>query len=232
MAVSSCDVTTKVPRGETKRVSTGQNLKVKCPVQHCGKSFNVGWSKFSATLANWEAIPDTENIKITQKYDKENVISYLSFEQVSINDDGLYQCTAGHNNEVVGHSINISVSEPNKGVENPDDDADSIDDGRSSLFIFLICVIIIFLIAAAIVWVPMCFHGWKQTWTCNNKNKAKISTHKTPESRAPSSPSLKTQISVLNDIYSSCKPGTTSPSPALTLTGNASEMKDVEAKLM
>ncbi|XP_054887520.1 B- and T-lymphocyte attenuator [Poeciliopsis prolifica] len=224
--VSSCDVTTKVRRREIKRVSPGQNLTVKCPVQHCGKSFNVGWFKFSATLANWEAIPDTENIKITQKYDKENVISYLSFEQVSINDDGLYQCTAGHGNEVVSHSINISVSESNKGVENPDDDAvgsGSIDDDLSSLSILLICVTITLLIAAAIVLVLMCFHGCKRTWTRNYKNQEQeISTHMIPElpkTIALSSPSLRTPTSVLNDIYSSNKPER-STSPGLALTGN------------
>ncbi|XP_032422617.1 uncharacterized protein LOC116722567 [Xiphophorus hellerii] len=226
--VSSCDVMAEVRRGETKRVSPGQNLTVECTVKHCGESFIVRWFKFSKTLKNWEAIPVMENIKITQKYNKENLISYLSLDQVSINDDGLYQCALGHSNEIVSHSINISVSELNKGVENTDNDADSIDDDRSSLSIFLICVTIIFVIAAAIVLILVCCHGWKQTWTCNNKNQAEISTHMIPElpkTSASSSPSLRTPFSVLNDIYSSSKPEktSTSTSPALALTGNVAD---------
>ncbi|XP_032422765.1 uncharacterized protein LOC116722684 [Xiphophorus hellerii] len=223
--VSSCDVMAEVRRGETKRVSPGQNLTVECPIKHCGESVIVRWFKFSKTLKNWEAIPVMENIKITQKYDKENLISYLSLDQVSINDDGLYQCALGHSNEIVSHSINISVSELNKGVENADNNADSIDDDRTSLSIFLICVTIIFVIAAAIVLILVCFHGWKRTWIRNNQiQEQEISTHMIPglpKMSAPASPRLRTQFSVLNDIYSSSKPErTTSSSPALALTGN------------
>lgn len=41
---------------------------------------------------------------------------------------------------------------------------------------------------------------------------------------APSSPSLQTQFSVLNDICSSSKPGRTSTSPALALAGNVADI--------
>ncbi|XP_016520629.1 B- and T-lymphocyte attenuator-like isoform X2 [Poecilia formosa] len=228
ITVSSCEVMAKVRRGATKRVSPGQSLTVECPVKHCGESFNVIWSKFSNTK-NWENISDTENIRITQKNGKENLISYLSFEQVSIDDDGLYKCALGHSSVFVSHAINISVSELNKGVENPDDvddevGSDSVGDDRSWLSVFLICIAVIFLIAAAIVFVLLCFQGWKRTWTHNNTNQEEISTHMIPElpkASAPSPPGLRTQFSVLNDIYSTRQPErTASASPALALTGS------------
>ncbi|XP_016520630.1 uncharacterized protein LOC103129492 isoform X3 [Poecilia formosa] len=220
----------EVLRGEAKRVSPGENLTVKCPVKHCGELFGVIWFKFSNTLETWENISDSENIRITQKDDKENLTSYLSFEQVSINDSGLYRCALGHSNEFTSHHINISVSELNKGVENPDDvddevGSDSVGDDRSWLSVFLICIAVIFLIAAAIVFVLLCFQGWKRTWTHNNTNQEQeISTHMIPElpkASAPSPPGLRTQFSVLNDIYSTRQPErTASASPALALTGS------------
>ncbi|XP_017159233.1 uncharacterized protein si:ch211-214p13.8 isoform X1 [Poecilia reticulata] len=244
----------EVLRGEAKRVSPGENLTVECPVKHCGESFSIIWFKFSNTLENWENISDTDNIRITQKDDKENLISYLSFEQVSINDDGLYRCALGHSNEFTSHHINISVSgiffprftcemlvfsplcesylfsfvaqELNNGVENPDDDSDSIGDDRSSLHFFLIGVTIVFPIAIAIVLILVCVQGWKQMWTCNNNNQEEKSTRMTselPETSASSSPSLRTQFSVLNNIYSSSKPERTSTSLALSLTGNVAD---------
>ncbi|XP_017159234.1 uncharacterized protein si:ch211-214p13.8 isoform X2 [Poecilia reticulata] len=218
----------EVLRGEAKRVSPGENLTVECPVKHCGESFSIIWFKFSNTLENWENISDTDNIRITQKDDKENLISYLSFEQVSINDDGLYRCALGHSNEFTSHHINISVSELNKGVENPDDDevgSDSIGDDRSWLSVFLICITVVFLIAAAIVLILVFFQGWKRTWTRYNKHQEQeISLHMIPElpkASAPSPPGLRTHFSVLNDIYSTRQPErTASASPALGLTGS------------
>ncbi|MED6255591.1 hypothetical protein ATANTOWER_011743 [Ataeniobius toweri] len=100
-----------VKRGTTTRISPGQSLTVECPVEHCGKLFNVTWCKFSHT-SNCEIIPNMENIKIRQKQDQNKLISYLSFTQVSIKDDGLYRCDLGFNHNSVGHAINISVSGP------------------------------------------------------------------------------------------------------------------------
>ncbi|XP_014858710.1 PREDICTED: uncharacterized protein LOC106927566 isoform X1 [Poecilia mexicana] len=216
----------EVLRGEAKRVSPGENLTVKCPVKHCGESFGIIWYKFSNTLETWENISDSENIRITQKDDKENLTSYLSFEQVSINDSGLYRCASGHSNEFTSHHINISVSELNKGVENPDDDADSIGDDRSTLHFFLIGVTIIFPIAIAIVLILVCVQGWKQMWTCNNKNQEEKPTRmlsELPETSASSSPSLRTQFSDLSNTCSSSKSERTSTSLALALTANVAD---------
>lgn len=106
---SSCEIMLEVKRGTTQRVVPGQNVNVSCPGKHCGKSLNVTWCKVSNTSC--EQILQTENIKINQSYEKDELISFLSFKHISIIDDGFYRCKImGNIHNVFSHSINISVS--------------------------------------------------------------------------------------------------------------------------
>uniref|UniRef100_A0A3Q2QVG6 Ig-like domain-containing protein n=1 Tax=Fundulus heteroclitus TaxID=8078 RepID=A0A3Q2QVG6_FUNHE len=93
-----------------KPTNTCENLTVKCPVKLCGKSFNVTWCKFSNTTI-CEIIPNMKNRSIRQEYHGDNLISYLTFNWVSINDDGLYRCDLGNGHKSVSHTINISHTE-------------------------------------------------------------------------------------------------------------------------
>ncbi|KAK5602821.1 hypothetical protein CRENBAI_025094 [Crenichthys baileyi] len=93
---------------------------------------------------------------------------------VSIKDDGLYRCDLGFNRDSVGHAINISVSDLNEGVENSDNfevDSNTPGDEDSWLPYFMICISIVLPVATVIVLTLVCFHGWKGTWSSNNKEQ-------------------------------------------------------------
>ena len=107
---ASCEVMLTVRRGTIRRVAPRENLKVSCPVKHCGESLDVTWCKV-VHINYCERIHKTENVEIRQNYGKDNLISYLSFKKVSVNDDGLYRCEViGRTPELFSHAINISVS--------------------------------------------------------------------------------------------------------------------------
>ncbi|XP_047227011.1 uncharacterized protein si:ch211-214p13.8 [Girardinichthys multiradiatus] len=178
-----------------------------------------------------------ENIEISQKQDQNKLISYLSFTQVSIKDDGLYRCDLGFNHNSVGHVINISVSDLNEGIENSDNfavDSNTSSDDYPWLPYFTICSSIVLLVTIVIVLTLVCFHGWKGTWTSNNRKQEEISTHTIPELPKTSvlfSPTVRTQSSVLNDVNSSRKvERTTSTSPPPAHIGNQPAVANTAAK--
>lgn len=109
---SSCEVKLMVHHGTTWRAVPQQRLTVPCPVKHCGESLNVTWCKQMDTgRCKW--INHTENVEITQneKHSKDKLISSLTFNRISIDDDGLYHCfIKGFKYELNSHIINISVS--------------------------------------------------------------------------------------------------------------------------
>lgn len=106
ITVSSCEVEIYVRRGTTKNVSPGQSLTIKCPIKHCGTISNVTWCKFFDTM-HCGNILKTENTEIREENKGIKLVSYLKFKQISIDDEGLYQCVFGHG---VSHVTNISVS--------------------------------------------------------------------------------------------------------------------------
>uniref|UniRef100_A0A3Q3J3C1 Ig-like domain-containing protein n=1 Tax=Monopterus albus TaxID=43700 RepID=A0A3Q3J3C1_MONAL len=103
-------------KGTTKKRAPNQSLTLKCPVRHCGESLDVTWCKLLAPN-HCDRIKETENIEITQdnntEYRKDQLISYLTFKQISVYDDGLYRCEltgSHHRYDQISHTINISVS--------------------------------------------------------------------------------------------------------------------------
>ncbi|KAM4557753.1 uncharacterized protein PAE49_012807 [Odontesthes bonariensis] len=121
---ASCDVMLTVRRGTIWRVASQESLTVSCPVKHCGDSLDVTWCKV-VHINRCERIHETENVEIRQIYKNDDLISYLSFKKVSVNDDGLYRCDLiGRTPELFSHAINISVSDENHGDETSVDDAD------------------------------------------------------------------------------------------------------------
>ncbi|XP_024860403.2 B- and T-lymphocyte attenuator isoform X1 [Kryptolebias marmoratus] len=221
---SSCDLFVEVKRGTTHRVVPGQSLTVSCPLKHCGQPLNVTWCKIFNTTS-CEQVLKLENVEIRQNYEKDELISFLSFKQVSMDNDGLYRCELmGNEPSVVGHSINISVSDLNHGADNADNKAavvtavsqggvDDIDGTNYSwLPYFIICVTILLLVITLTTLTLLCFFGRKRTWTCSYARQEKISTQaipNTPKTSARTSPALQTHLSVLNDIYCSNSAETT-----------------------
>ncbi|XP_037542108.1 B- and T-lymphocyte attenuator [Nematolebias whitei] len=240
---SSCEITLEVKRGTTQRVVPGQHVTVSCPGKHCGKSLNVTWCKVSNTIC--ERIRQTENIEISQNYGKDELISFLSFKHISIIDDGLYKCKIlGNKDKVVGHSINISVSDRNQGAKNDDnvaaasrssgDDDDGDDEKPDSwLPYFYICSIILLLVATVTVLTLLHFFGWKRTWTPNYPEHEKSSTHmipNIPQTSTPTSPVLQTHLSVLKEIYGSSLAETTTSSLSSPPTENQPPIANTTAK--
>ncbi|XP_030613225.1 LOW QUALITY PROTEIN: B- and T-lymphocyte attenuator-like [Archocentrus centrarchus] len=117
-----------IQRGETWRTVSQQNLTVSCPVKHCGESLKISWCKI-LNPSTCERISECGNVEMwkTQNHVGDELISYLSFKQVSIHDDGLYRCSVavGHSERIISHAINISVSDLHQWAENSDNNNDN-----------------------------------------------------------------------------------------------------------
>ncbi|XP_030614943.1 B- and T-lymphocyte attenuator-like [Archocentrus centrarchus] len=222
---ASCDVGIMIQRGKTWRTVPQQNLTVSCPVKHCGESLKITWCKILSP-STCERISEMENVEITQNHVGDELISYLSFKQVSIHDDGLYRCSVvkGHGERIISHAINISVSDLHQWAENSNN-----NDGKTGELLaaadnktvvwkpyLFIGVGIPFLILTLTAMTLLSFYDWKRVPTFNYVKGEEIPTHMIPDLpkwSPPSTPVLSTHLSILNDIHS---PRTTerSKSPA------------------
>nr|XP_020465076.1 B- and T-lymphocyte attenuator isoform X2 [Monopterus albus] len=220
-----------VQRGTTKKRAPNQSLTLKCPVRHCGESLDVTWCKLLAPN-HCDRIKETENIEITQdnntEYRKDQLISYLTFKQISVYDDGLYRCEltgSHHRYDQISHTINISVSDNSKGVEDLDSTSaeflrpadDEAVTWRPYLFI---CAGIALLVATLTAVAYLRFYNCKGIWI--NKPAKEMSTHMIPDlpKSPPSTPVLQAHFSILNDLYSPSSVGTQPAPPCLITNGN------------
>lgn len=232
---SSCEVEVMVRRGTTWRVVPQQRLTVPCPVKHCGELLNVTWCKEMDTGCAW--INHTENVEIRQNenHGKDELISSLTFNRISIDDDGLYHCyIKGFEFEQNSHIINISVSDLNQGIENSDNNAgfaelssdagDGDGDGEASwLPYFLICAGIALLVAVSTVLSYLRVHGFRRTVTFNNTKGQEMSNHMIPELPKGSPPLtlfLPTHCSGKNDHHSPSTTNIPTSQPSLAANGN------------
>ncbi|XP_069569742.1 uncharacterized protein [Brachyistius frenatus] len=227
---ASCDVALMVQRGSTWRTAPGQSLTVICPVKHCGQSLTVTWCKLLNTT-NCKQIIQTENVEIRQDNNlgMGESISSLSFNKISVHDDGLYRChLMGHKKEIISHSVNISVSDTNHGVENSDNKAaESLsaagDEAMSWLPYFTICVSLALLVVTLTALTLLRFYDWKRTMAYNHTKEKDMSTHMIPDLPKCSTPSatvLQTHFSASNSVYSPTTAETHNFPPALTPTRN------------
>ncbi|XP_026231580.1 B- and T-lymphocyte attenuator isoform X2 [Anabas testudineus] len=168
----SCEIVLMVQRHTTWKTPPQRSVTVGCPVKHCGESVTVTWCKV-LKMHHCEWINGSENVEIIQNYSKNELISYLTFKRISINDDGLYRCgLKEYKNNIISHTINISVSDLNKEVERTDrqqsdntaaESQTSPAHLESSWLPYLyICFSIAFVIAALTVLTHLCFHGQKR----------------------------------------------------------------------
>ncbi|XP_041858119.1 B- and T-lymphocyte attenuator [Melanotaenia boesemani] len=215
---TSCDVMLMVRRSTVWRAAPTNHLTVSCPVKDCGKSLNVTWCKVLSNN-NCKQINNAEDVEIRQTYEKEGLISYLSFKQVSVHDDGLYRCTLIREDlKVFSNAINISVSDEIQGVEHfsyragesPSAAGDEVD----WVPYFSICIGLAFLVTILTALTILCFHGWNRKWTSDAVKREEMPIHMIPtlpKRNIPSAPVLQTHFSILNDIYSSAETPTSPP---------------------
>ncbi|KAG7502754.1 B-and T-lymphocyte attenuator-like [Solea senegalensis] len=168
-----CEVMAKVHRGTTVIKIPQQSVTVSCPVVHCGKSLNVTWCKLSNT-GRCQQIGNTENVEIRQdSHLMDKLISYLTFKQISVYDDGLYRCELrGHGQSHISHLINISVSDMHQGVESDGSIAatslsQAVDESASWHPYFYICGGIALLVFTLTASTLLQFYGCQQV--PNNK---------------------------------------------------------------
>lgn len=98
-----------IRRGTTMKNAPWKPVTVSCPVKHCGKSLNVTWCKL-LDARNCERINETENVEVTQQYSHDELISSLTFKNISLDDGGLYRCELRGDKHEYSHTANISVS--------------------------------------------------------------------------------------------------------------------------
>nr|XP_043875172.1 B- and T-lymphocyte attenuator isoform X2 [Solea senegalensis] len=189
----------KVHRGTTVIKIPQQSVTVSCPVVHCGKSLNVTWCKLSNT-GRCQQIGNTENVEIRQdSHLMDKLISYLTFKQISVYDDGLYRCELrGHGQSHISHLINISVSDMHQGVESDGSIAatslsQAVDESASWHPYFYICGGIALLVFTLTASTLLQFYGCQQV--PNNK------------------PTQNQAQYILNDIYST---SALTPPPLIT----------------
>ncbi|XP_058478605.1 B- and T-lymphocyte attenuator isoform X2 [Solea solea] len=196
-----CEVMANVRRGTTVKKIPQQSVTVSCPVVHCGKSLNVTWCKLSNT-GRCQQIGNTENVEIRQDgHLKDKLISYLTFKQISVYDDGLYRCELhglANGESHISHHINISVSDMHQGLESDGSIAaaslnQAVDESASWHPYFYICGGIALLVFTLTALTLLQFYGCQQV----------------PNNKATQN---QTQY-VLNDIYSA---SALAPPPLIT----------------
>ncbi|XP_036426714.1 B- and T-lymphocyte attenuator [Colossoma macropomum] len=109
-----CVPAVRVRKNTVYRGSSKSLLRVPCPVTYCEEIPTVRWFRIKDTD---KSIPvsETDQVTVTQEWstaDEKEIISYLSFKSLSVQDDGIYRCAAaGSNSTSESHSINVSVSD-------------------------------------------------------------------------------------------------------------------------
>ncbi|XP_036430138.1 B- and T-lymphocyte attenuator-like [Colossoma macropomum] len=109
-----CVPAVRVRKNTVYRGSSKSLLRVPCPVTYCEEIPTVRWFRIKDTD---KSIPvsETDQVTVTQEWftaEEKEIISYLSFKSLSVQDDGLYRCAAaGSNSASESHNIKVSVSD-------------------------------------------------------------------------------------------------------------------------
>nr|XP_040041175.1 uncharacterized protein LOC120824356 isoform X12 [Gasterosteus aculeatus aculeatus] len=103
---TSCEMDVKVNQNTSFETFLGEDLRINCTVEFCSDSTpSVSWNKQKNNVRI--NISSSTHIKTEWKRLGDLVgMSFLIFQNVGINDSGLYQCEAGG---IVTHLINVSV---------------------------------------------------------------------------------------------------------------------------
>nr|XP_040041118.1 uncharacterized protein LOC120824356 isoform X6 [Gasterosteus aculeatus aculeatus] len=103
---TSCEMDVKVNQNTSFETFLGEDLRINCTVEFCSDSTpSVSWNKQENNVRI--NISSSAHIKTEWKRLGDLVgMSFLIFQNVGIDDSGLYQCKAGG---IVSHLINVSV---------------------------------------------------------------------------------------------------------------------------
>ncbi|KAI4888358.1 hypothetical protein NFI96_000293 [Prochilodus magdalenae] len=88
-------------------------LKISCPVEYCEEIPTVRWFRVDETGRS-VPVNQTDEITVTEERStaEREIISHLTFRNISIQDDGIYKCQVSaldYTSE--SHNINVSVSD-------------------------------------------------------------------------------------------------------------------------
>ncbi|XP_037395032.1 uncharacterized protein LOC119263587 [Pygocentrus nattereri] len=108
-----CVPAVRVRKSTVYKGSSKSPLRVPCPVSYCEQIPTVRWSRLDSD--QWIPVSETDQVTVTQDHStagEKEIISYLSFKNVSVQDGGLYRCVAaGSNSTSQSHNINVSISD-------------------------------------------------------------------------------------------------------------------------
>ncbi|XP_017568965.1 B- and T-lymphocyte attenuator-like [Pygocentrus nattereri] len=111
-----CVPAVRVRKSTVYRGSSKSPLRVPCPVSYCEQIPTVRWSRLDDS-DQWIPVSETDQVTVTQDHPtagEKEIISYLSFKNVSVQDGGIYRCVAaGSNSTSQSHNINVSISDTN-----------------------------------------------------------------------------------------------------------------------
>ncbi|KAF5899303.1 B- and T-lymphocyte attenuator-like, partial [Clarias magur] len=110
--VASCVPEIKVRKNTVYSASRERLLNISCPVTYCAEVPTVAWMKIDET-SKYIPINETNHLTITQeRTGLKNIISYLSFRNISTHNNGVYRCKIFSTNfSLESHNININVSD-------------------------------------------------------------------------------------------------------------------------
>ncbi|XP_051005946.1 B- and T-lymphocyte attenuator [Acomys russatus] len=110
MGEESCHVQLNVKRYSKYSVSTGELLKIKCPVTYCVQRPNVTWYKYrESTFLPLEHEP---HLRTSWEENHQVSVFILQFESIRLSDNGMYRCSANSNSEFFNsHTITVHVIE-------------------------------------------------------------------------------------------------------------------------
>ncbi|XP_053353231.1 B- and T-lymphocyte attenuator-like [Clarias gariepinus] len=110
--VASCVPEIKVRKNTVYESSRERRLNIPCPVTYCAAVPAVAWMKIDET-SKYIPINETNHVSITQEETGlKNIISYLSFRDISTHSNGVYRCKIFTGNfSLESHNININVSD-------------------------------------------------------------------------------------------------------------------------
>ncbi|XP_060784877.1 B- and T-lymphocyte attenuator-like [Neoarius graeffei] len=151
----SCVPEIKVRKNTVHTASREHQLNIMCPVTYCKESPVFKWYKIGAENKYTDIIGSNQ-VKIAQEPTGLNgIISYLSFENISTDDTGVYRCmisTSNFSSESHNIKVNVSDSSDHANANNTSGIPGKVSDVRWLLYVFIclgipVLVLIVMLIS-------------------------------------------------------------------------------------
>ncbi|XP_019910231.3 B- and T-lymphocyte attenuator-like isoform X1 [Esox lucius] len=220
----SCVSEVRVRRNTAFKAVPLNRLTINCTVKHCGDVPNITWCKFLDSSI-CKPMTDAGNIKVSQKkLSAHEVMSFLFFKKISMDDQGQYRCyLAGNENSVVSHAISVNVSERDVGFEYSGNNTGDIPTSKYKMDVYWlpyvgICMGVLLLVVMVTAIFFFSLDGCEGPIT-SAKSRTKVQEASTPaacpdpnsnpkgtlpSSSSSSSSSSNPNNNQLNNLYDSC----------------------------